>query len=124
MHNNQAINERYASFQTLIESLKEEGLISSEWAVNANPRCFLAIEYENKTSTKHRLGSLINAGAIGKIGIIVALNSKTYNSYERITNYLEFLQQNKKLNLRLCNFIVLEKSKFERILSGHVDNPR
>lgn len=121
IRNSQAINERFAYFRRLIDTLKEEGLTCSEWTTNENPRCFLAIEYENKTSTKHRLGSLINAGAIGKVGIIVTLNPKTYRSYERILNYLEFLQQNKKLNLRLSNIIILERDKFEHMLLRYVD---
>lgn len=79
-------------------------------------RARLAIEYENKTSTKHRLGSLINVGAIGKLGIVVAENPKVYRSYDRILKYLDFLQENKKIAATQNNFIVMQQTTFESIL--------
>ncbi|HMA35703.1 MAG TPA: hypothetical protein VKY74_14655 [Chloroflexia bacterium] len=41
-------------------------------ATNPNARCFLAIEIEKTTSTKHVLGGILNASALGRIAIIVA----------------------------------------------------
>jgi len=115
-HNNSLINETYAIYEGLITEIRHNGLTCSGWDLNENPRCFLAIEYEDKTSTKHRLGSLINAGAIGKVGIIVTLNPKVYASYGRILNYLDFLQLHKKQNKIQSNFVVIEEDRFERIL--------
>ena len=89
------------------------------WGVNRNPRCFLVIEYENKTTTKHSLGSLINACALGKIGIVVAVNDKTYRSYERIIEYLKFLHVNEKLLVLPNNYIVLKRNDFEHLLKRY-----
>ena len=114
------INQAYEKNHDLIDELKKNGLTSPQWTENANPRCFLAIECENKTSTKHRLGSLINASAIGKVGILVALNPKVYRSYDRILSYLEFLQQNKKQNEMQNNFLVIQWENFEAILKEYV----
>lgn len=121
-YNNRLINQAYEEHRVLIDTLKQKGLTLSRWTTNANPRCFLAIEYENKTNTKHRLGSLINAGAIGKVGILVALNAKVYRSYDRILNYLEFLQQNKKLNEIQGNFIVIKRRSFEKNLRRYASS--
>lgn len=121
IHNSRLINEAYQRYQVLIDALRQCGLTLSRWTTNTNPRCFLAIEYENKTSTKHRLGSLINAGAIGKVGVLVALNVKVHRSYDRILNYLEFLQQNKKLDEIQGNFLVIKRESFEKILQGYIN---
>lgn len=119
-HNQRLIDEAYQNFEDLIDTLIKNGLTCTRWTDNKNPRCFLAIEYENKTSTKHRLGSLINAGAIGKMGIIVSLNPKVYRSYDRILKYLEFLQQHKKTNELQNNYLVIDQGKFEEILREYV----
>jgi len=111
------INQAYGEYRPLLNELAERGLRCSRSSTNENPRCFLAIEHENKTSTKHRLGSLINVGAIGKFGIIVAENLKVYRSYNRILRYLEFLQENRKLAEIQNNFAVIEKVEFESVLA-------
>jgi hypothetical protein len=110
------INQTYNRFRPLLEELAKRGLRCSRSSTNENPRCFLAIEYENKTSTKHRLGSLINVGVIGKSGLVVAENPKAYRSYERILRYLDFLQENRKLAEIQNNFTVILKTEFEEIL--------
>jgi hypothetical protein len=115
-YNIEQINKRYFIFESLIRFLRNEGLASSQWRTNVNPSCFCAIEYEDKTSTKHRMGSLVNVGAIGKVGIIVAKNIEVFRSYRRMQNYIEFLQQNKKVGLELNNIIITEKEKFENAL--------
>jgi hypothetical protein len=114
--NNQKIDEAYHSHWLLLDKLKNVGLLCSSWMGNNNPRCFLAIELENNTSTKHRLGSLINAGSIGKVGIIVTLNEKTYRSYNRILQYLDFIIEHKKGALP-TNIIVVRLNEFVTILN-------
>jgi len=121
-YNKELIRQAYIQHENIIDEIRSNGLIASPWSTNENPRCFLAIEYENKTSTKHRLGTLINAGALGKVGIIVTLNPKTYRSYYRILEYLKFLQQHRKILQIQNNFIVIEKAEFNRILRAHVAN--
>ncbi len=107
--NRLSIDGIFRRYEQFFHTLKRIGLSNPNWDTNPNPRCFLAIEYENKTTTKHRLGSLINACAIGKIGIVVAMNDKVYRSYERIIKYLQFIQHNKKLNAIPNNYIILKK---------------
>lgn len=119
--NSYLINRQYQHHLELVHSLIQRGLSSPEFSINSNPRCFMAIEYENKTGTKHRLGSLVNASAIGLIGIIITSNQKTYDSYKRIVEYLKFIQNNKKLNARIANFIVLKKEVFEQTLREYLD---
>lgn len=118
-HNNRLISDACAKYQSLLDELIRSGLRCDSWTLNENPRCFLAIEYEHKTSTKHRVGSLVNAGTIGKIGIIVAQSDKVYRSYSRILNYVDFLQLNKKMNMQ-TNFLAIRKEKFEEILSDRI----
>jgi len=104
------------NYHQFFQDLKYIGLSNSNWNENNNPRCFVAIEYENKTTTKHRLGSLINACALGNVGIVVAVNDKTYRSYERIIKYLEFLQINDKMPVHPNNYILLKRNDFENFL--------
>jgi hypothetical protein len=118
--NQRSINHAYRHFENLIHAFKRNSHAFGQWALNENPRCFLAIEYENRTTTKHRLGSLINAGAIGKVGIVVAMNTKVYRSYERILKYLEFLQQQRKMNVLRNNYVVIERDRFETVLREYV----
>ena len=114
--NRHLIMRTYRKYNQFFRWLMQIGTSNHEWRVNRNPRCFLAIECENKTSTKHRLGSLINACAIGNVGLVVTLNNKTYCSYERIVKYMEFLDFNEKLDLHPKNYIILKRNKFEALL--------
>lgn len=117
--NRHLIAEAYNKFHGFFRDIKKIGLSNHDWDINRNPRCFLAIEYEDKTTTKHRLGSLINACAIGQIGIVVAVNDKTYRSYERIVRYLEFLHIHGKLPIHPGNYLILKRDDFEDFLKNH-----
>ena len=59
--NNAAIEEVFEDNEALLM------LLNPSIKTNRNPRCFLAIEIENRTGTKHRLGSIIYAAALGMI---------------------------------------------------------
>jgi len=118
-HNNELINNSYKKYENLLNNLRDKSLGYGFWTINMNPRCFLAIEYENKTTTKHRVGSLINAGAMGKIGIIVAKNAPTFNSYKRILSYLEYLEMHKKQKM-VNNFFVITINEFEESLRKYI----
>jgi len=85
-------------------------------ASNPNSRCFLAIEIEGKTSMKHRLGSIINASALGRIGIIVAKNEEVLKSILRLLAYLHFLKEVRKLTFDINNIIVIREDQFINIL--------
>jgi hypothetical protein len=118
--NQNLIHKTYYAYEIFFEKLKKIGLNNRYWRINNNPRCFLAIEYENKNTTKHRVGSLINACALGNVGIIVALNDKTFQSYERIVKYLAFLHVNNKLPVHPNNYIILKQDDFENQLRNSV----
>lgn len=38
---------------------------------NRNPRCVIAIEIENRTSSKHILGGITNASMLGLLGVVI-----------------------------------------------------
>lgn len=116
LKNRDLIFETYEKYRNFFSNLSMWGITNYYWRLNPNPRCFLAIEYENKTTTKHRFGSLINACAIGCVGLVIAVNVKTYNSYSRIVKYMHFLDVNEKLQLHPKNYIILRKDDFEKLL--------
>lgn len=98
----------YEGHQNLIEAIKARSDIRDKTlALNENPRCFLAIEIEHKTSRKHRLGSIVNASAIGKIGIIAASNLTVFNSLIKIRKYLEYINSVGKLKYNPRNVMIL-----------------
>ena len=62
---------------------------------------------------KHRLGSIINAASLGKVGVIVAFNDKTYNSLENLLEYINFLKGAKKQKIYCKNIVIIKKDHFE-----------
>lgn len=87
---------------------------------NPNPRCFLAIEFENKTTKKHRLGSILNACALGSIGIGVGCTDEAYRSLMRIRKYLEYLRQVGKSSLISDNLLLIREEDFLAGLNRHL----
>jgi hypothetical protein len=91
--NNHLISEAYEDHLNLIEAIKARSDIQYRaLEANQNPRCFIAIEIEHRTSRKHRLGSMVNASAMGKVGIIAATSPDVFDSITKIRRYLEFLE--------------------------------
>ena len=84
---------------------------------NQNARCFLAIEIENENSKKHIMGSLINAGSLGRIGIGIAYSDKTFRTFIRILNYLAFLKRVEKNTYDTSNFLVITKEQMTNLLN-------
>ena len=111
------INSAFRDFQPMIQQLVEEG--NGNFAAishyNSNPRMFIAIEMEDKTSRKHRLGGIINASALGKVGILVGANAEVYWSVFKIMSYLEYLRTYKSVILA-PNVIAINRSRFVRVL--------
>jgi hypothetical protein len=83
---------------------------------NNNPRCFLAIEIENKNSKKHVLGSIVNASSLGKIGIGIPMRDYTFRTFARILNYLSFLKNVGKNTFHTNNFLLIRKEQILSIL--------
>jgi hypothetical protein len=89
----------------------------NESLLNRNPRCFLAIEIENTGTRKSRLGSIINASAIGKIGIVVAWNNEVLRELEKIEDYLRFLREVGKIPEAFRNVMFIRKDQFRHVLN-------
>ena len=87
-----------------------------------NPRCFIAIEIERSTGTKHRMGSIINAGALGKVGIVVGLGNSAYNSLIRIREYLKILKGLGKTKYEPKNVLILRYTDFVGTLEHYQRN--
>jgi len=110
-YNNRLIKEAYQKYRKLLKLLKTR---SDNRALepNENPRCFLVIEVEHKSSRKHRLGSIVNASALGKIGIIVASNQRVFESLVKIRRYLEFLERVRKTRSAPENVMIITQENF------------
>lgn len=79
---------------------------------NPNARCFIAIEIENSTTTrKHQMGSLINAAALGRVGIFIAMEDSVLKSAIRMREYFKLLKQYGKPSFAMDNVIVLTKDQ-------------
>lgn len=87
------INAAFKKYEWMFSSLN--------WRVDAdfnkNPRCMVGIEYEKRTTRKHRLGSVFNLSVLAKVGIIVAHDQTVYNSFSRLRNYFDYLTRHYKL---------------------------
>ena len=104
------LEKAFSENKILIEKIKRRGKIFDEFEPNMNPRCLIAIEIETSGSRKHLLGDIINASIFGKIGLIVPTNEKNFKSFERIMEYLQFAQKNKKIKNKVLNNVILIKS--------------
>jgi len=82
-----------------------------EHSANRNARCFIAIEIENENSRKHLMGSIINAGALGRLGILVAWQEKVLRAAIRMRAYFDFLQEAEKRTFNMNNVIVLSRNQ-------------
>lgn len=82
-----------------------------EHSANTNARCFIAIEIENENSRKHLMGSIINAGALGRLGILVAWQEKVLRAAIRMRAYFDFLQEAEKRTFNMNNVIVLSRNQ-------------
>jgi len=86
-------------------------------ASNPNARCFMAIERESEaTSRKHRLGSVVNASALGRIGIVIARNDEVLESLFRLLAYLNFLRRVRKPSFDASNIIIIIRDQFDHTL--------
>lgn len=94
----------------LLEVLLERENLDKVW--NPVSRCFLAIEIEFSGSSKHMLGSIINACASGSIGIVITTRENT-KKVRRLCSYLRRLQDLERIEIHsLWNLIVFEADEF------------
>jgi len=83
---------------------------------NRNARCFIAIEVENKNSRKHLMGSIVNAGALGRVGILVAWQEEVLRAAIRIREYFDFLHEVKQRTFNISNTLVLMRNQLANSL--------
>lgn len=93
-------NREYIMFEDYLSTL------------NKNPRCFMAIEIENTNAAKRALGDIVNASAMGKIGIVVPVGSEKYEMFIKLKRYFHFLEQIGKLEGNFRNLLIIEAGKF------------
>jgi hypothetical protein len=84
---------------------------------NANPnaRCFMAVEVENKTSTKHIVGATINATALGRIGIVVAGTERALGKSIRVVKYLSS-KGHGIFQFNAANLLILSKDELQHAI--------
>ena len=83
---------------------------------NKNARCFIAIEIEKTGTRKHRLGDIVNASSLGRIGLIIAWDASVLKSFLRIIEYFNFLEDVGKNTFITKNIAVIEREQFRDIL--------
>lgn len=117
--NQVVISQAYENYRDLINQLQQNSDFKYR-CMNLNniPRCFIVIELENTTSEKHKMGSIINASALGKIGIIIAPNEKVYHNISRLRKYLEFLKGVGKIDYSPNNVLIMKQYCFIQVLSN------
>lgn len=106
--------------KVFLEKLKEKALNDNQrvkFDKNPNPRCFIAIEIENSTdnNAKHMLGSIANASILGKVGIVIAMNSS--NCLKRINEYFDYITQAGKIKNEFKNVLLISKKDFDTVLN-------
>ena len=85
---------------------------------NDNARCLLCIEVEDSGSRKHCLGDLVNASALGRIGLLIARSDKTLKVFLRQRVYLRYLASAQKNTFRTNNALVLTEAQFDECLAN------
>jgi hypothetical protein len=102
-----------------VQGLGERMDFQSLLGFNENARCLFCIEIEESGSRKHCLGNLVNASALGRIGLLVARNQKTLDIFVRERAYLKFLDDVGKNTFRTANALIVTEGQFNRWLRGN-----
>ncbi len=76
---------------------------------NKSARCFLAIEIENGVNPKHLTGDILNAMALGRLGIVIPYTHDALKAFGRIRKYIWFLSA--ATNLDTKNLLILKKEQ-------------
>jgi hypothetical protein len=103
-----------------VAALDERTDFDSLVEFNENARCLLCIEIEESGSRKHCLGNLVNASALGRIGVLVARTDKVLRIFARQRAYLQFLAGVQKNTFRTANALILSAAQFDDCLRYHV----
>lgn len=99
-----------------IEDAEETASFDPISVFNLNARCLLAIEIEESGSRKHCLGNLVNASALGRIGLLIARSEEMRRTFLRQRVYLRFLANVGKNTFKTDNSLVLSAEQFDECL--------
>lgn len=88
--------------QNIFDDLKQK---------NQNARCLAVIEIENKVSRKHLIGGIVNACALGRIGIVVAWSPEKLRAFVKCRNYFAFLRSVGKNTYDTTNLLIIDKNQ-------------
>ncbi len=80
-------------------------------SLNKNPRCFIAMEIENTKAAKRALGDIVNASAMGKVGIVIPVGLDKYEMFVKIKKYFHYLERVGKLQGNFRNVLIIEGGK-------------
>lgn len=105
-------NENLTAFNPEPEDSYFEQLLS----FNGNARCLLCIEIENETSRKHIIGGLVNASALGRVGILIPWTPQQLKAFLKLRNYLKFLRKAGKNTFKTDNVLILTKDQLDDCL--------
>jgi len=86
-------------------------------SANRNARCFLAIEIENVVSRKHLMGGVVNATALGHLGILIGWTADKVRALFRARKYLHFLTRVGKPAIAVGNLLVLGRDQARDVFS-------
>jgi hypothetical protein len=95
------------------------GQLFAKCPPNPNPRCLLAIEVVYSGSSKHMMGDITNASALGLYGLVVGTDA-VMPKIRRIRKYLEVLADLEKLPTLFRNVVALSTSEFEALMATMV----
>lgn len=101
-----------------VEDAEERTSFERIMYFNENARCLLCIEVEDTGSRKHLLGDLVNASALGRIGLLVARSERAFKSFLRQRVYLRYLASVGKNTFRTDNALVLTAEQFDECLAA------
>lgn len=83
---------------------------------NESARCLLCIEIEESGGRKHCLGDLVNASALGGIGLLILRSDKVVRTFVRQRRYLRYLADVGKNTFKTTNALVLTEDQFDECL--------
>lgn len=101
-----------------VEGYEEQTSFQRIERFNENARCLLCIEIEKSGGRKHCLGNLVNASALGRIGLLVARSDEMLRVFLRQRVYLSYLKSVEKNTFRTDNAIVLTETQFDECLDA------
>ena len=85
---------------------------------NPNPRCLLAIEVCYSGSSKHIMGDMLNAGALGLFGFVVGGDARHMAKIQRIGRYLDVLAYLGKVPWLFRNVVAVSTAELDALLTN------